>query len=255
VPFTATHPLAVVPLVYAKRLRLDTTCLVIGSMAPDFEYFARVKLVSRIGHTVPGLLLWCVPVTLLCAWVFHRVVKWPAVRLLPARSAARAAAFAERPWMPAWTVGATALLVVSALLGAITHDVWDSFTHREMWGVRHVAVLRALIPVWGIGPYPVHRVLQHGCTVVGTLVLALIVQRAMRRVQPVPIEVRHPWLGRLIWVASTAALTAAAYAKMFRHHEVDPGSMVTAACCGLLGGALLAGVIDTAITASRRSQV
>jgi len=35
-PFTAAHPLAVLPLVRRhRRLGLDPTCLVIGSMAPD----------------------------------------------------------------------------------------------------------------------------------------------------------------------------------------------------------------------------
>jgi hypothetical protein len=183
-------------------------------------------------------------VTLLCAWLFHRVVKWPALRVAPEPIARRLAAFADRPWMPAWTLGATALLVLSALLGALTHDVWDGFTHGEMWGPKHIASLRELYAVPVLGLMPAHRILQHTCTVIGLPVLAFLAGRALYRVKPVDVQTG----GRLLWFAAVAGCTVAAYAKIWRHHETDIGSLVVAPCCGLLGGALLAGVI----TSSRR---
>jgi hypothetical protein len=239
VPFTPAHPLAVVPL-FARRLRLDPTCLVIGSMSPDFEYFARVRLVSRIGHTLPGLVLWCLPVTLLCAWLFHRVVKAPGVRVLPRGLAARLGVFAERPWPATPGIAVIAGLVVSALLGAITHDLWDGVTHRDMWGPKHIAALNQLYVVPGIGVMPLCRILQHASTVVGLVALAVLAGRALRRVQPLESVVTG---GRLVWLACTALATVGAYVRVARRHETDIGSLATAACCGLLGGALLAGVI------------
>jgi hypothetical protein len=238
VPFTAAHPLAVIPL-FARRLRLDPTCLVIGSMAPDFEYFARVRLVSRIGHTLPGLVLWCLPVTLLCAWLFHRVVKEPAMRVPPRWFAGRFAELSARPWPRAQGAAAIASLVASALIGAITHDLWDGVTHRDMWGPRHIAALRELHTVPVIGLMPLCRILQHASTVVGLAVLAVLVGRGLRRVQPIEVVTG----GRLVWLACTVAATAGAYVRVARRHETDVGSLAVAACCGLLGGALLAGVI------------
>jgi hypothetical protein len=246
VPFTPAHPLAVVPLI-GRRLRLDPTCLVIGSMSPDFEYFARVRLVSRIGHTLPGLVLWCVPITLVCAWLFHRVVKEPAVRILPRWLAGRFGAFAAKPWPTSQGGAALASLVASALVGAITHGLWDGITHRDMWGPRHIAALRELYTVPGIGLMPLCRIVQHSCSVLGLVVLAILVARALRRVQPIEVVTG----GRLVWLACTALATVGAYARIARRHETDAGSLVVAACCGLLGGALLAGLIAL-LRSSRR---
>lgn len=238
-PFTGAHPLAVAPLLYVRRLPLDPTCLVIGTMAPDFEYFARVKLVSTIGHTLAGIALWCVPVTLLCAWLFHRVVKWPALRVAPAPIARRLAAFAERPWMPAWTARAIAILVVSAALGAATHLAWDGITHANMWGPRMFPWLKTPYELPVVGTMVLHRILQHGCTVVGLALLAVMVAHALRRVEPVDVETG----GRVAFVACVALASAGAYAKILRNHETDIGSLVVGAVCGLLYGALLAGII------------
>jgi hypothetical protein len=247
VPFTAAHPLAVV-LLFARRLRLDPTCLVIGSMSPDFEYFARVRLVSRIGHTLPGLVVWCLPVTLLCAWLFHRVVKDTLVRIPPRWFASRLAPLAEQPWPRTQGGAAIVSLIASALVGAITHDVWDSFTHRDMWGPQHIAVLREHFMVPGIGLRELCRILQHTSTVVGLVALAILALRALRRVQPIEVVTG----GRLVWVACCIAVSAAAYARVARRHETDIGSLVVAACCGLLGGALLAGLVTNSRRLLRR---
>ena len=96
VPFTAAHPMAVLPLI--GRLRLDPTCLVIGSMAPDFEYFVRAGQMSTISHTWLGLVAWNLPVTLILAFAFHYLIKWPLVLIAPSPIARRAAVLASRPW-------------------------------------------------------------------------------------------------------------------------------------------------------------
>ncbi len=222
---TAAHPLAVLPL---RRWRLDTTCLVIGSMSPDFEYFLRGELISTVSHTLPGLLYFCLPVTLAAAWLFHRVLKWPAVRVAPWRT--RLAVFAERPWpvQPLW------ILLLSALIGAATHYVWDGITHADGYGPRHVAVLHAQV-----GPMVLHRVLQHTSTAIGLTVLAIVIGRALARVTPVPVPA--PTLRRrLAWIASIAILTAASLARVIALHLHDPGSYVVGIIDGGLGGALIA---------------
>lgn len=242
-PFTAAHPLAIVPL-FARRLRLDPTCLVIGSMSPDFEYFARVRLVSRIGHTLPGLVLWCIPVTLLSAWLFHRVVKEPAVRVAPRWFAGRLAVLSQQGWPRTHGGAAFASLVVSALLGAISHDLWDGITHRDMFGPQNIAILREVYTVPGIGLMPLCRILQHTSTVIGLSALAILGLRALRKIEPIEVTPG----GRLVWLVGTVAITAGAYLSLLRRNETDIGSLVVAVCCGLLGGALVLGLF----TSSRR---
>ncbi len=237
------------PLVYARGLRLDATCLVIGTMGPDLEYFARVKLVSRIGHELWGIAAWCVPVTILCAWLFHRVVKWPLVRIAPRAFAGQLAAYAERRWMPAWTPGAVAILILSAALGSLTHIVWDSFTHAGTWGTEHVAFLREFHDVPVVGRMATHRILQHGCSVVALVILGILAVGALRSVEPRFVET-GPRGG---WLALVTVATILAYAKMFRAHETDIGSMIVAPMCGVIYGSLIYGAVSRRISSPRRS--
>lgn len=51
-PFTFAHPAAVLPLGVKKTKYIDFTALVIGSMAPDFEYFIHFKPYQEYGHTI-----------------------------------------------------------------------------------------------------------------------------------------------------------------------------------------------------------
>ena len=217
-------------------------------MSPDFEYFARVRLVSRIGHTLPGLVLWCLPVTLLSAWLFHRVIKEPAVRVAPRWFARRLAVLSQQSWPRTQGGAALASLVVSALLGAITHDLWDGITHRDMWGPQNIAILRELYTVPVIGLMPLCRILQHTSTVIGLSALAILGLRALRQIQPIEVITG----GRLVWLACTVVATAGAYVRVLRRHETDIGSLVVAVCCGVLGGALLVGVITNSRRLLRR---
>ncbi|MBV8760417.1 MAG: DUF4184 family protein [Deltaproteobacteria bacterium] len=232
-PMTAAHPLAVLPL---RRTSLDWTCLVIGSMSPDFEYFLRVKLASSISHTWLGLLVFCLPVTLASAWLFHRLIKRPFVHVVPAGIGARLAASADRPWQLTWGC------VAAALVGAVTHDLWDGLTHYEMWGPQHIAWLREIVHVPGLGAMVRCRVLQHGSTVIGLLALAIFTWRALARMQPQP---RAPaTLGmRIVWIACIAVVGVACYARIHWSHETDPGSIVVAVIDAGLFGSLLASLI------------
>ena len=151
--------------------------------------------------------------------------------------------------MPAWTLPAVASLVISALLGAVTHLVWDGLTHSDMYGPRHIPALRAVVDVPIVGSMVLHRLLQHSSTVIGLAVLLVLAIRGLRRVPSVDVETG----GRLVWLACVAAVTALAYAKMLRRHETDIGSLVVAPCCGLLYGAVVAGLI--AILRERRRTV
>jgi len=64
-----------------------------------------------------------------------------------------------------------ALIVVSLVLGALTHLVWDAFTHPYGWAVRHVSVLSLTLIETPYGALRVYKVLQHGSTLVGAILL------------------------------------------------------------------------------------
>ena len=60
-PFTLSHPLAVVPLRRWCPARLNFAALVIGSMSPDFGYFIGQFDAAAFAHTIPGLFTVCLP--------------------------------------------------------------------------------------------------------------------------------------------------------------------------------------------------
>jgi hypothetical protein len=88
-PFTLAHPAAAVPLARSSTERFALSALVVGSMAPDFEYPLRWRAEGHLGHTFPGLIVFCLPLGLVALALFHGLVKRPVVLLLPRALRAR----------------------------------------------------------------------------------------------------------------------------------------------------------------------
>jgi tetrahydromethanopterin S-methyltransferase subunit C len=161
VPFTIAHPAAILPL----RNRLTVTAaLVIGSMAPDFEYLLRARIASTASHTVPGLVTFCLPVGLL-VYVVARALREAFIQLMPSPLRARTP-LNEWPDVNVAVLG-------SLLVGATTHLVWDSFTHRNGWGV--AALGYGLVRLHGL---PLYNLLQHASTAFGGVALLHAIARA-----------------------------------------------------------------------------
>ena len=239
---TAAHPVAVLPF---RRLKLDWTCLVIGSMSPDFEYFLRADLSSTLSHTLRGLFVFCLPITIVAAALFHHVVKLPALRVAPMSVARRLAGYAQRPWMPRWTVATVAILVLSALVGAATHLFWDGITHGDGWGPAQFPWLRTIVDVPIAGPMLLHRVIQHSSTVVGLIILAIVLVRALRRTAPigaVAVVAQPSTAGR----SASSAVGAITFLHLRHLHLWDPGSIIVAIIDAGLGGALVASLVAPA---------
>lgn len=238
-PFTPAHVLAVLPAVHARRaLHLDPTCLVIGSMAPDVEYFARGTLNGAFGHSLIGIAAWGVPITLAAALVFHQLVKWP-VLLVGPRSLA---AVLAPPWRARWTVGGALSAVASAALGDLTHVVWDSATHSDGAIVRRVPALAAPHHLPVLGEMVLHRILQHASTLVGLAGVAAYLAWQARRAPRINVEV--PRLAPRIAFASCLAIgIAAALVRLERLGLTDPGNRIVGAISGALAGTLVASAI------------
>ena len=80
-PFTLSH--AAASLLF-RRFKPIWPALVIGTFAPDLQYFIFLSDKDRSGHRFPDVLLFTLPLALLVLWLFEWVVKGPAVELLPA---------------------------------------------------------------------------------------------------------------------------------------------------------------------------
>ena len=250
-PFTPAHVMAVLPLVrWHRRLRLDPTCLVIGSMSPDFEYFVRGEQVGRISHEFVGIAVWCVPMTLILAALWHHVVKWPVLLAAPSRFARRITSSFAAPWVERWTIAVVVTCVISAAIGALTHILWDGLTHAKGVIVERVPSLTTLYDVPILGEKALHRLLQHTSTVVGLVAVAVYLGFAIRRRPPTPeIAVGDPELSRIrtrtrvVFAACIAAGLGLMAYRMYRMNIADPGSLIVGTISGILGGTLVASMI------------
>lgn len=152
-PFTFSHPIFAAPLKQARRSSFSLTGLVLGSMAPDFEYFIHLEPYRSIGHTTAGLFLHAIPLSLLFALLFHTVMKLPLAVHLPSwLDLDLKAASLVKPWrlnrLRAWLV-----FLSSVTIGFYTHIVIDEFTHQSgyfvlAWPVLQEAVMGMALYKW-----------------------------------------------------------------------------------------------------------
>ncbi|MGW2822550.1 DUF4184 family protein [Streptomyces sp. NPDC001443] len=196
-PFTLSHAAAVLPGLRTDgsgRGPLVPAVLVAGSFAPDMTYYAASAVPGAmefgdVTHSFPGVFT----IDVLIAWALvglWSLLREPLVALLPRTRQGRWAALL-RCGAPRARAGAVtaARWYLSAALGALTHVVWDAFTHHDRWGTR-------LFPVLGreAGGHPVYWFAQYGSSAVAAVVIAAFVLTALRRTPARPAA--HPTAGR-----------------------------------------------------------
>ncbi len=160
-PNPIAHPAASIPF---SRVGLVFSALVIASVAPDFGYLIPLPG-PYFMYTAPGLILFDVPVGFVLLWLFHALVKWPLLSALPERLQRRLVRPAQGfSFGPLKHFG---IILLSLLVGSLTHVIWDSFTHDYGWMVEQFAFLS--IPIGGT---PLYTILQDLGTLVGIGLLA-----------------------------------------------------------------------------------
>jgi hypothetical protein len=141
VPYPFAHPAAVLPLVRPMGRFAVPSALVIGSIAPDL--WRLTPFVNRVeSHSVGALFWFCLPAGLLCYVLFHLLFKEPLIALVSPRLGAFACRGLPRaPWIS---------VVVSLLVGAITHLAWDALTHppSQYWRQHASTLAGGAILAW-----------------------------------------------------------------------------------------------------------
>jgi hypothetical protein len=127
-PFTFSHPAAVLPFGYLPKRFFSMTGLAIGSTAPDFEYFLRMRDRSIYGHTWAGIFYFDLPVSILLAFLFHLVVRNNLIDNLPGFLARRLQSLKEFDWSTYFKENIP-VVIISICIGAASHIIWDKFTH------------------------------------------------------------------------------------------------------------------------------
>lgn len=234
-PYTLAHPVAVWPL---KKARLfSAPALIIGAMAPDFEFVFRLRPTNVYGHSALGLFWFCLPVGLAVLWIYRRYWRAQLKRFFPQLTA---------------DTSAPARDALSILAGALSHVGWDAFTHGDRWGAALLPILRVRVALPFGYSMLVHNILQHLSTVTGLFLLAFLIARGA--LSKDPLWWRRSGFG-LAALGSGLAIVAMALTWPTLRAEGHVGFMVMAANMFtiLLAVALSAASLLEGIRASGRS--
>jgi hypothetical protein len=173
-PFTLSHPAAVVPI----RKYGILSALVVGSMMPDTLYFLPGMRHDSYGHTLPGLFFYCLPAGISLLWFFHRFLKKPLIALFPRNQHGKLLAVS-----PDFHLGPArrfAAIAASIVIGAASHLTWDSFTHSNGWIASRFAIFHYTLPFPSPFGLQVTEALQYSNSLLGLLVLSIYYQRWLR---------------------------------------------------------------------------
>ncbi|WP_221356619.1 DUF4184 family protein [Streptomyces beigongshangae] len=256
-PFTLSHAAAVLPAVRTDgsgRGRLVPAVLLAGSFAPDMTYYAASVLpeameFGEFTHSFTGVFTFDVLVAwaLVGAWL---VLREPLVALLPRNRQGRIGALLRCGAPRARLRPSLALRwYVSAVLGVLSHVVWDAFTHHDRWGSRVLPVLER-----DFAGSPGYWYAQYGGSAVAAVVIVAFLAAALRRqpgTEPVGVPVLSVRDRRLAvaLIGGCAAVAAVRRATRWWDHwgaRAEPWELIPTVCFGA-GAGLAAGFAAYAV--------
>lgn len=131
--------------------------------------------VQDFSHQMFDGLLFCLPAGLLALIAFHRLC--PLIfRFLPDVYRRELLPLSQRPLGSPW------VLVVSVLIGAVTHLLLDSFTHKNGWMTEHWAVLQFPLFEHGHRTLRVCHILWYLCSFTGITWVCLVYQEWLAKI-------------------------------------------------------------------------
>ncbi|MEV8533030.1 DUF4184 family protein [Streptomyces sp. NPDC051211] len=258
-PFTLSHAAAVLPAVRRDgrgRGPLVASALVMGSFAPDMTYFTAsvvpgAMAFGSVTHSLTGVLTVDALITaaLVGCWLLLRE---PLAALLPAAWRGRAYVLVRGARWPAGRPSARLAVwfYLSAVVGSLTHVVWDSFTHMDRYGTDMWPWLSGYY-----GGFPLYTYLQYGSSALAAGALVWFLVTALRRLpvsqapESVPVLGRSEWWGALALIAVCVAVgVTQRVLRWFTYFDRvrTPLDIVPTVCFGA-GTGLLAGLVLYAV--------
>src|SRR5258708_4281747 len=177
-PWTFAHPAAVLPLRKLALKHLSFAGLVVGSISPDIGYYIGRFDLAALAHTTLGVLILCLP-TGLVLFALVRALHRRVANVLPEP---HRSALLSMPQVPRLTsLRVVFAVAVSIIIGAMTHNAWDSFTHPAGYMVSKLPMLRKSVGVIATRDFLVYELLQHVSTLFGLSIVAVVYVKWLKR--------------------------------------------------------------------------
>jgi uncharacterized protein DUF4184 len=240
VPFTGSHPAAVLPLLRPlRRLGVPASAPVIGSLAPDLPFYVMVTSITEQTHSLAGVFSIDIAIGAV-AFAAWRLLGRPATDVLLPGLRGAAPETGDDVRTPSWWRRSLSVALGLAV-GGLTHVIWDSFTHAGMWGVDRLPWLADRY-----GPLPGYEWAQYASSVAGLVVLAGWWARSRR-----PVVLSRRAVRAWAMVAGAALAGAALGVWTGIDSEADPlrGALFLAATRGGFAGLLAVAAIGAAAAA------
>lgn len=214
-PFTFSHPAIILPLAFLKRQWLSATGLIVGSMTPDFEYFIRMKVQSEYSHTLLGLFWFDLPLGLMLCFLYHTIVRNTLINNLPQFLRSRLLNYNSFDWTT-YFQNNWLTAIISLLIGAFSHLLWDSFTHDTGYFVNRLSILQGDVTFldWTV---PNYKVLQHLSTLLGGVFIAFTLLTFKKHSTTKNKRIDRYWLS-LILIALTVLLVRILFGLSFTQY-------------------------------------
>ncbi len=174
-PFTFAHPIAAAPIWIGSNRRLNLPSLIVGSMIPDLNYFLSLQPTKAIGHTFLGIFIPGVPESIGLLLVIRYIMIRPCLALLP-RRLARHFPSPSSSFSPKSLDGIN--VVISILLGAISHLIWDYLVHQTS----SLAARSQFIQPYFSDPV-IYQLFQYGSSIFGLVALGIWLLKWLDRTQ------------------------------------------------------------------------
>jgi len=215
-PLTLAHPAAAVPFRRVLGKYANLSGLVAGSLAPDFAYFLPFGVTRSESHSLVGLVWFSIPAGFAAWWLFHALLKCPLIFLAPDAAQCRLVVFANT--RQSSKAEHLASVIISIAVGALTHVMWDAFTHARGPVVEFFAPLSTSIFNVGGHDVRVYKVLQHLSTALGITLLSFWSWDWLSRAPKSASRICFPRVGEkkgLIWTMVVLVSGMVGFARGF----------------------------------------
>ncbi|MFS1514807.1 DUF4184 family protein [Chengkuizengella sp. SCS-71B] len=175
-PFTFSHPLYAIPLKWIQPKYFCVTGLVLGSMSPDFEYFIALEPYRTIGHSLTGLIVQAIPLSILFAFIFHKIIVKTLSLHLPSFYNLDMRSYQVFHSWQLNTFRKWLVFLTSVVIGFFSHIFIDAFTHTSGYFVLKFSFLSNII-----NEMSVYKLLQHTLSISGLVLLTLLCFQLLRK--------------------------------------------------------------------------
>jgi len=189
-PFTISHVAVIIPFNYKPFV---LSALIIGCMSPDFLYFIPFSPNLFFTHSFIGLVIYCIPISLAVYYLYNVFLRKPIISLLPT-ILQTSQDFKSSKDTFLW-------VLISILIGATSHLIWDSFTHKTGSALLYFDFLSIKITIFSFELY-VYKVLQYMSTIIGGLIVMIWIAKYIRQ----KITKKTEWIYALKEIKSTLVI-------------------------------------------------